>query len=100
MPTPRAGARADRVRRHVRVRGLVQGVGFRYTARSMAARFAVAGYVRNLPDGRVEMVVEGTPEETEAFLAAVRREMCHYIAAVQETAKPATGRLHGFEVRF
>ena len=39
--------------------GHVQGVGFRYTTRSVASRFAVTGYVRNLPDGRVELVAEG-----------------------------------------
>ncbi len=93
-------AESARERREVYYSGRVQGVGFRYTARSLAARFPVAGYVKNLPDGRVELVVEGTPEETGAFLAAVRREMGYYIAAAQETTKPATGRLHGFEVRF
>ncbi len=93
-------AEEARERREVYYSGRVQGVGFRYTARSLASRFAVAGYVKNLRDGRVELVVEGAPEEVSALLAAVRREMGYYIAAVQETAKPATGRLHGFEVRF
>ena len=45
--------------------GRVQGVGFRYTAREIACGYDVAGYVCNLPDGRVELVVEGA--ETEAM---------------------------------
>ena len=52
--------------------GRVQGVGFRYTARGVAAGFDVAGYVRNLPDGRVELVASGDDEEVDGFLAAVR----------------------------
>ena len=43
--------------------GRVQGVGFRYTARRIAAGFDVAGYVRNLADGRVELVASGDDEE-------------------------------------
>ena len=50
--------------------GRVQGVGFRYTVRSLAARFDVTGFVRNLPDGRVHLVVEGDAGEIDAFLEA------------------------------
>lgn len=46
-------------RREVRYRGRVQGVGFRYTARSIAQSYAVTGYVKNVADGSVELVVEG-----------------------------------------
>jgi acylphosphatase len=47
--------------------GEVQGVGYRFFAQRAAARHQVVGYVRNLPDGRVEAWVEGTPESVEAF---------------------------------
>ena len=47
--------------------GRVQGVGFRYSTRQLAADFAVAGYVRNTADGRVELVAEGDPAEVERF---------------------------------
>jgi acylphosphatase len=50
--------------------GRVQGVGFRYSARRVAAGFDVAGYVRNLPDGRVELVASGDEEEVDGFLLA------------------------------
>ena len=52
--------------------GRVQGVGFRYTAKSVAAGFDISGSVRNLSDGRVELTAEGAREELEAFRAAIR----------------------------
>lgn len=59
--------------------GRVQGVGFRYTARQVASDFPVAGFVRNLGDGDVELVAEGEPAVVEAFLAAVEKRMHRYI---------------------
>ena len=59
--------------------GTVQGVGFRYTARRIAQGFDVAGYVRNLPDGTVELVAEGAPGEVERFLGAVASRMADCI---------------------
>ncbi|MFM8807561.1 MAG: acylphosphatase, partial [Chthoniobacterales bacterium] len=52
--------------------GRVQGVGFRYTARRVAAGFDVSGYVRNLSDGRVELLASGEPDEVDGFLASLR----------------------------
>lgn len=49
------------------ISGLVQGVGYRFFAQRAAARHQVTGYVKNLPDGRVEAWVEGPPERVEAF---------------------------------
>lgn len=49
------------------VSGVVQGVGFRYFAQRAAARHQVTGYVRNLPDGRVEALAEGTEQTVEDF---------------------------------
>ena len=56
-----------RVARHYFISGEVQGVGFRFFTQRVAARHQVAGYVRNLPDGRVEVLAEGTPEAIEGF---------------------------------
>jgi acylphosphatase len=52
--------------------GRVQGVGFRWTVRELANQFEVAGTVRNLDDGRVELCVMGEEAEVAAFLAAIR----------------------------
>ena len=49
------------------ISGEVQGVGYRFFAQRAAARHQVAGYVRNLPDGRVEALVEGEPRSVEEF---------------------------------
>ena len=53
--------------------GMVQGVGFRFFARREAERAGVMGWVRNLPDGRVEAVGDGTPDQLIRFEAALRR---------------------------
>lgn len=55
------------------VRGHVQGVYFRDTTREAAERHGVAGWAANLPDGTVELVLEGAPEAVEAVLAVARR---------------------------
>ena len=89
----------DQTAKHVLFRGHVQGVGFRYTARQIAQQYNVAGFVRNLPDGRVHLVVEGSAGEIDRFLDAIQAEMRRYIATTQQTAGPATGRFNAFEIR-
>jgi len=63
---------ADRCRMEIFYSGRVQGVGFRYLTKSTAAGFEIAGTVRNLSDGRVELIAEGAREELENFRAAIR----------------------------
>ena len=87
-------------RREVIFTGMVQGVGFRYTARAIARNHAVVGYVRNLPDGRVELVVEGRRDEIEAYLAELREHMADYIREVTENAFEPRGEFDAFELRF
>lgn len=59
--------------------GQVQGVGFRYTTLRVARQFRVTGYVRNLLDGQVEVLVEGEAAEVERFVEAVAGQMADYI---------------------
>ena len=87
-------------RRVVFYRGMVQGVGFRYTARAIARNHEVVGYVRNLPDGRVEVVVEGEREEADRFLERLRGQMADYIVEAVAKTMSATGEFDAFEVRF
>ena len=84
--------------KHVRYSGHVQGVGFRYTAQSLAARYLVAGFVRNLPDGDVELVAEGEPGAIDEFLAAVARRMSEYITGTTVRDEAPAGHT-GFHVR-
>ena len=62
-----------RVARRIVVGGRVQGVGFRYFTQDVALREGVTGWVRNLPDGRVEVHVEGDTEAVTRVEAAIRR---------------------------
>jgi acylphosphatase len=86
-------------RREVHFSGRVQGVGFRFTAREIAGRFEVVGFVRNLPDGRVQLVVEGEPQEIERYLGALGAEMERSIAHTEQRSAAATGEFADFRVR-
>ena len=78
--------------------GHVQGVGFRYATRDVAAKFRVAGFVRNLPDGRVELVVEGREVELDRFQCTVETAMRSQIREVDATDAPATGEFKKFSI--
>lgn len=79
--------------------GHVQGVGFRYAVKSTAAGYELAGTVRNLADGRVELIAEGPREELEAFRAAIRDSgMDHFIRQEDVAWSEATGSFRGFEI--
>lgn len=90
----------ERIRKTVYYVGRVQGVGFRYTACTVAGEFDVTGRVRNLPDGRVELLAEGTAEEVNRFLEGVRRAMAGNIRDEQITESPATGQWSDFDVSY
>jgi acylphosphatase len=79
----------DPVRRRLVYAGRVQGVGFRATARELAAAWPVVGWVRNLGDGSVEMLVEGPGESVDGFIAAVRDRFHNHIARVTIDVPPA-----------
>ena len=79
--------------------GHVQGVGFRYAVRNITHGFEVAGMVRNLEDGRVELVAEGYKEELEAFLEAIRQsEVGYFIRQEQTCWSEAKYEFRGFEI--
>lgn len=84
---------------HVFYSGHVQGVGFRYTARSLAKGYEITGWVRNLPDGRVELVAEGPESELVSFLQAVRESGLGPMIYNEEIHwEPAEGNLTGFRI--
>ncbi len=90
----------QRVSRRIYYSGRVQGVGFRFTTQHLARGFDVAGHVRNLPDGRVELVAEGEPAEIEGLLQTVRDAMGRFIRDESvESIPPSTTPLTGFTVR-
>ena len=90
-----------RKRADVYYSGRVQGVGFRYSVREVACGFEVTGFVRNLPDGRVEMVAEGEEEEVQAFLEAiVASHLGSHVRGADVRWDAATGEFDGFGIRF
>ena len=81
--------------------GRVQGVGFRYTAESVALELGVAGWVRNLPDGRVEALCESTEKALKVFLERIAiGPMKSYIRQVEVHWDKATGEFDDFKIRF
>lgn len=83
----------------VRYSGHVQGVGFRARTADIARNFAVTGFVRNLFDGRVELVAEGEPTEVRRFLAAIDEAQQGFIRSAQAHWYPATQEFPGFAIR-
>ena len=79
--------------------GRVQGVGFRYTVSTIAKSFPVRGYVRNLPDGRVEVVVEGSHSDVDGFLGEIRAARAVGIQRETQSEASGTGEFTGFTVR-
>ncbi len=80
--------------------GQVQGVGFRFTVEGLASYLGIKGFVRNLADGRVEVVCEGDDESMDAFLARIDERMGAYISDRRIDRQEATDEFASFEVRF
>lgn len=78
--------------------GRVQGVGFRATARAIASGLGLSGWVRNEPDGTVQLEAQGPPDAVEAFLAELRARMGRCIASSQVCPVPTVDDSGPFEV--
>ncbi len=88
-------------RRRVVYSGRVQGVGFRATCHWLARGFDVVGYVRNSPDGQVELLVQGDGAEIDRFLDAISSELGGYIHDLATAEEPTEyPPLEGFKIRF
>lgn len=86
-------------RRTCHFSGRVQGVGFRYTVHNLAMPHNVRGYVRNLPDGRVELVMEGPPQDMDYLLDSIRRKMSQFIKRVDTHEEAPSGQFTGFSIK-
>ncbi len=87
-------------RLHIIYTGSVQGVGFRYTARSLAQGSGLTGWVRNVPDGSVELVAEGDEDVLRQLKDSIKREMNYTHFKEQVSWEPGTGEFKGFDIRF
>ncbi len=101
MP-PRTSAwrgQMSRQRLHILYTGRVQGVGFRYTTKTVACGFDVTGEVRNLSDGRVELVAEGARPELEEFQKAIQdSEVGRFVRQEEVAWSAAKNEFRGFEI--
>jgi acylphosphatase len=88
------------VRRHVIYHGRVQGVCFRMISRDLSRGFQVVGFVRNLPDGTVELEAEGAPAEVDCFLAAIGREFEGNICETDVNDVAARGKDTDFRITY
>ena len=89
-----------RTARHVIFRGHVQGVGFRYTAREIAQQYDVAGFVRNLPDGTVEMLLQGPAQDIDRCIQEVQGFFEGYVRDTQIEETPYNPRYTDFRIAF
>jgi acylphosphatase len=89
----------SRERAHVYVSGQVQGVFFRESARERAERLGLAGWVKNLPDGRVEALLEGEPEKVREMIRWCEEGPPHAtVEEVDAEFEAPEEDLRGFEV--
>ena len=80
--------------------GTVQGVGFRFTAESIANDLGVYGWVKNLRDGRVEIVAEAEEGELKDFLSRIEQSFSHYIRDADVKWQEPTGEFNEFRIAF
>ncbi len=85
---------------HISFSGRVQGVGFRWTCRSIASRYNIKGWVKNLSDGRVELLLQADPKKIAAFLEDLREEFKGYILGEETQWSKPDKDYRDFEIRF
>ena len=92
---------AEMVRAHLRIYGLVQGVFFRATMKEVADRLGVKGWVKNLPDGSVEAVVEGPRDKVEQLIRwAHHGPSAARVEKVVVEWEPYRGEFRSFSIRY
>jgi acylphosphatase len=84
---------------HVFYTGMFQGVGFRFTAQDIARDLKLAGWVRNLPNGRVELVAEAEEAVLEEFLSRIKGYFSSYIRNVELQQQESGGEYSDFRIR-
>lgn len=92
-----------RVKRiHAIVRGVVQGVGFRFFTKYLAERFALSGFVRNRVDGTVELEAEGSEEAVSAFLGELKAgpPRAAHVSGIEVKEILSTDDFEGFQITY
>ena len=90
----------NKIAKQVVFKGRVQGVGFRYSTQRMASRYDLTGYVRNLPDGTVEALLQGTKPNIQACLGDVKEAFGGYLREIDSTDQPVNSRYYDFRIAY
>ena len=90
----------SQVAKHILFIGCVQGVGFRFTAHNIANRYRLGGFVRNLPDGTVEMLTQGSDEDIDECVGDIKEYFREYIRETRIEEVPCDPRYKDFNIRF
>ena len=88
------------IAKHVIFKGRVQGVGFRYTTHRTASRYDLTGIVRNLPDGSVEAIMQGTDASIQACMDEIKDSFGGYIRDTQITGQPVNPQYRDFRITY
>ncbi len=91
---------AENKRVHVYYSGRVHGVGFRFTVERLAVDLGLAGWVKNLPDGKVELICEGKETDLHKILDEIDDVFSGYIGQKNVNWMPASSEFASFEIRF
>ena len=87
------------IRAHIFYSGRVQGVGFRYTTEAFAVKLDLKGWVRNLADGRVEMMVEGDEKKVEQLCQELEKQFEGYVKNKEiKIDRPVQKEFRGFKI--
>jgi acylphosphatase len=86
--------------RHVIFIGRVQGVGFRFTAHRMAHRHQLTGFVRNMPDGTVEMLAQGSAQDIDDCIRDIKDYFGNYLRKTEIQEIPPDFRHTDFKITF
>ncbi|MGB9678223.1 MAG: acylphosphatase, partial [Candidatus Ratteibacteria bacterium] len=88
-------------RYHIYISGRVQGVGFRWYAQRIAKNIDILGWVKNLPDGKVEIIAEGNEENLERFIEELKKGyLGGNIRNIEKIEEKYTGEFKNFQIRF
>ena len=80
--------------------GRVQGVGFRYTSYRIAGQYEITGYVKNLPNGTVEMLAQGSQTQIDGCIAAIQDYFGGYVRECKTVEVPVNSRYFDFRITY
>ena len=90
----------DQIAKHIIFTGQVHGVGFRFTAFNTANRHQLTGFVRNLPDGAVEMLAQGTAGAVDDCIRDIEEEFSGYVSETKIEETPPNPQYKDFKITF